>query len=312
MPARADAATPPYVGIAAPPADLVLDPADGSTMILAAIRPAVPPVEKPALRRPSARDRVVTLRAEPTELGYRSIYARLTRTGTRSVLRGIARAATDVLVTLGVVAVLFAGYEMWGTPLLVTAHQKTLEQQLEQEWAGTPADVPTVGPTAGAPGASARPLPPPPGYALARLYIPRLHKFWVVVEGVQPNDLRFAPGHYPGTARPGQIGNFAVAGHRNTATFWDLDQMHDGDPIVVETARTWFVYRVTRVHAVAPSAVEVVAPVPGRPGVRPTLAMLTLTTCTPKFSNAQRLIVHAQLAREQPRSTGRPAEIGPV
>ena len=63
-----------------------------------------------------------------------------------------------------------------------------------------------------------------------------------------------------------------------------------------------------------PSAVEVVAPVPGKPKAKPTKAMLTLTTCNPKFNNYERLIVHAELAQTIPRDdtqkdAGKPDEL---
>jgi sortase A len=60
---------------------------------------------------------------------------------------------------------------------------------------------------------------------------------------------------------------------------------------------------------VLPTAVEVVAPVPGQPGVTPTEAFLTITTCNPKWDNYERLIVHAKLERTQDRAAGRPAEL---
>ena len=59
-----------------------------------------------------------------------------------------------------------------------------------------------------------------------------------------------------------------------------------------------------------PTAVEVIAPVPGSPGQAATAPMLTLTTCNPKWDNYQRLIVHAQLVRSQPRAGRRPATRG--
>jgi LPXTG-site transpeptidase (sortase) family protein len=99
-----------------------------------------------------------------------------------------------------------------------------------------------------------------------------------------------------------------VAGHRTRAIFWNLDEVHSGDAIVVETQKSWFVYKVTKQEIVKPTAVEVVAPVPDQPGVKPTDAMLTLTTCNPKWDNYQRLIIHAKLQRSQPRSAGQPAE----
>ena len=214
-------------------------------------------------------------------------------------IRISALALGEVMVTFGLVLLLFAAYEIWGKAAIVRDHQQDLEAQLDQEWEQTP--PPTTPATGKVP-------PPPPGWAIARMHIPRLNNRWVVVEGVDPGDLAFAPGHYPRSAGPGEIGNFAVAGHRNPAMFWDLDRMREGDPIVVETRSTFFVYRVTENRIVKPHQVEVVAPVPDRPGATPTLAMLTITTCNPKWDNYQRLIVHARLERSQPRSAGEPAE----
>ncbi len=108
---------------------------------------------------------------------------------------------------------------------------------------------------------------------------------------------------------PGQVGNFSVAGHRTRAIFWRLDEVHTGDSVVAETKDAWYVYRVSSTEIVKPTAVEVVAPVPGKPSAKPTVAMLTLTTCNPKFDNYQRLIVHAKLVRKQDRSAGQPAEL---
>ena len=260
--------------------------------------------------------RVVTLRAERTDEGYRSVYARMTRRR-RRIARGAVRGVAELMIAVGLIVVYFAAYEVWGTAIVVDAHQQELDRQLDQAWGseqGDPATTRTPGPSA-SPGprsgvTSSAPLAPPPGHALARMYIPRLAKHWVVVEGVGQRDLRFAPGHYPGSARPGRVGNFAVAGHRNPAIFWDLDRVGAGDAIVLETAARWYVYRVTRNYVTLPTAIEVVAPVPGKLGARPTRAMLTLTTCNPKWDNSHRLIVHAELVREQARSAGRPAELG--
>jgi sortase A len=244
--------------------------------------------------------RVVKLRPVRTDDGYRSVYSDLTRTSPATVLRAIARGIGEVLITFGLVVLLFAAYEVWGKSALVGAEQNNLDHQLAQQWAG-----PTPG---GSPGA----VQPAPlsGNVLAKLYLPRLGKHWVVVQGVRPVDIRYAPGHYPGTALPGQVGNFAMAGHRTPAIFWDLDQLRVGDPVVVETSQSWFVYRVARSHVVLPNAVDVVAPVPNQPGAKPTKAMLTLTTCNPKWNNYQRLVVHAELSRSQPRTAGSPTELG--
>lgn len=242
---------------------------------------------------------VVPLRPVRTEEGYRSVYSQYTRTTFGSVARAISRGTGEALITFGLIVLLFAGYEVWGKSAIVDAHQDELNRQLEQQWANQP----TVGPTATA-------IKPANGAVIASVHIPRLNKKWAVVQGVTPADIRYAPGHYPDTALPGQVGNFSMAGHRTPAIWWDLDQLKPGDPVVIKTADTWYVYRVTGHEIVLPTAVQVVAPVPDHPGETPTTAMLTMTTCNPKFNNYQRLVVHGELVRSQPVSAGDPVELG--
>lgn len=251
-----------------------------------------------------SRARVVALRPVRTGTGcYRSVHAAATRTTAGTVVRVGVRGLGEALVTLGVIVLLLIGYQLWGKTAVVADQQQRLDQQLEQTWAGPHAA------TEPEPERVEPQPPPPPGDAIARLYIPRLGKQWVVVQGWDLDDIRYAPGHYPPSAMPGEVGNFAVAGHRNPATFWDLDRVGEGDPIVVETRDSWHVYRVTRNHIVAPEAIEVVAPVPGDPGANPTRAVLTLVTCNPKWDNYQRMIVHAELVEQRPRTAGRPAAL---
>jgi sortase A len=115
-------------------------------------------------------------------------------------------------------------------------------------------------------------------------------------------------GHYPGTAMPGQVGNFALAAHRVTSgkPFNAIADLQVGDALVVETAVGWYIYRVTETTIVLPTETSVIAPVPGQPGVEPTSAMITLTTCHPMFSTRQRFVVHGVLESTSPRSDGRP------
>ncbi|MEU5963731.1 class E sortase [Micromonospora parva] len=286
-------------------------PAMDSTALMGAVpRTAVPaeptggnPAEPPQPRR---GERVVQLRPHQTGEGYKSVYSELTRPSFGSRLRTGIRVTGEVLITFGLVVLLFAGYEVWGKSAIVDAHQNDLNNELAQAWG--PTDDPTVAPSAAGP--SVKPSPPVRGKPLAGLYIPKLDKNWVVVEGVTQADIRYAPGHYPASALPGQVGNFSVAGHRNRATFWRLDELSEGDAIVVESKTDWYVYRVSQSRIVKPTQVEVVAPVPGEPNKKATKRMLTLTTCNPKFDNYQRLIIHAELDRTQPKSAGRPAELG--
>jgi LPXTG-site transpeptidase (sortase) family protein len=247
----------------------------------------------------------VQLLPEQTSEGHRSAHAEPTRPSFWTRLRTGVRVTGEMLITLGLVVLLFAAYEVWGTSAIVDAHQDDLTTQLAHEWG--PTGDPTVTPDAGP---APSPKPPVRGKPIAGLHIPRLDKNWVVVEGVGQADIRYAPGHYPDSAMPGEVGNFAVAGHRNRATFWRLDELTNGDVIVVEGRTDWYVYKVDETRIVRPNQVEVVAPVPMKPGAEPTKKLLTLTTCNPKFDNYQRLIVHAELSRTQAKSAGRPAELG--
>jgi LPXTG-site transpeptidase (sortase) family protein len=213
--------------------------------------------------------------------------------------RRIVRVSGEILITFGLVILLFAAYEVYGKASAIEAHQSVLSDQLERTWArpAPPAATSTK------PGVE-------PGTAIARLYIPVMKLHWVVVEGVDVADIRYAPGHYPGTAMPGQIGNFSVAGHRVPPLFWNLQDVRPGDQVVVQTQDYWYVYRVTVNEIVTPHSIEVVAPTPDRIGVAPRLAMLTLTTCNPKWNDYQRMVVHAELVTTTPYGDGPPVALG--
>jgi sortase A len=133
---------------------------------------------------------------------------------------------------------------------------------------------------------------PPAGQAFAIIRIPtidRLKDGWTVVEGVTRTDLRNGAGHMPTTPLPGQPGNAVISGHRTTygAPFHELDQLVPGDLIEVETAIGVHTYAVRETTIVRPTELWVIQERPG--------AWLTLTTCHPKFSSRQRLIVFAEL-----------------
>jgi sortase A len=219
----------------------------------------------------------------------------------------VARGLGQTLVTAGLVVLLFVVYQVWVTDLMTALRQGELNEQLQEGWG----DAPTVS----APGAPPAPIDAAVGEPFAVLHVPRLGADYarVVVEGTASEELAQGPGHYAGSAMPGEQGNFAVAGHRvgRGSPFLDLDQLRPGDPIVVETADTWYVYRVLGnptsgdvgtdpsgipgMHVVRPADVQVIAPTPGTAGSAASGAYLTLTTCHPKYSARQRLIVHAKL-----------------
>ena len=283
--------------------------ATDKTGMLGVLLPPPPPSEdppEPPRDRWSSDPPPPPIKAIKDGDGWRSIHSEYTRTTIGSVIRTTLRGTGELMITFGMIILLFAAYEVWGKTAIVDAHQDQLSRQLDDMWArpdptvsGSPSPSPSVSPTA-KPG-------PDLANVIAKLYIPKLGRQWVVVEGVTQADIRYAPGHYPRSAKAGQPGNFAVAGHRNRATFWDLDLLKPGDKVIVESKTTWYVYEVRLSKVVLPTQVEVVSPVP--PGMSPG-RLLTLTTCNPKFDNYQRLIVHASFVREMPRSAGQPAELG--
>jgi sortase A len=305
---------PVFVQPITPPAPPVLPPVvppvvpDGAG-VAAVPHPADLPAPKPATEpaeEPRRGDRVVVLRPERTDGGYKSVYSELTRPSIGTRIRSGIRVAGEAMISFGLIVLLFAAYQVWGTTAAINAEQEVLDDQLAQAWAD-----PTVAPT-GPSGPAVKALAPPGGSAIARLYIPQIELHWVVIEGVTQEDLRKGPGHYPKSAMPGKVGNFSVAGHRNKRTFWRLDELKTGAPIVVETATDWYVYNVTRNYVVLPSAVEVVAPEPGKPKAKATKPRLTLTTCNPKYDNYERLIVHADLVSQSKRDRSKPDQGRPA
>lgn len=149
----------------------------------------------------------------------------------------------------------------------------------------------------------------------AVMYVPRWGEDYVkpIAQGVDKAQVLnvIGIGHYPDTAMPGELGNFAVAGHRTTygKPFSDIDMLDLGDDVVVQTDEAWFVYEVVNHEIVLPTDVQVIAPVPNQPGAEADGHYLTMTSCHPRFSAAQRWIVHAELKYWAPVGHGVPAEM---
>lgn len=239
-----------------------------------------------------------------------------------------------------VAAVVCAGYVPYSLVLAERiGERETAEQQarLHEAW-----DEPLVRPAADSAPAGAVPEPSPVTPTdeidgVARLTIPALGDGWnyVAVDGVGLNDIRFGPGHDPRTEYPGEVGNAVFAAHRDGygSPFNELPVMKACDAVVVETREATYTYhvvpdvgngragqarecfdadttaalttpeyaRVPGVHIVSPTDVDVLEPVPGS-FARATIPFVTLYTCHPEHSNAQRLVVHAALAKTERRT----------
>ena len=246
------------------------------------------------------------------------------------------------LIAAGLLMFGFVAYQLWGTGIENARAQASLENEFEQLLAETP-PVETSPPTTALPsdtddpatsvpdadtdpsatddagggnpavGADEPPAAVPveqqnipdvveEGDPIARLEIPRIGADDIVVAGVTKNDLKKGPGHYPETPLPGQLGNAAIAGHRTTygQPFFDVDKLEPGDEIIATTLSGRYVYRVTDTRIVSPSDYWVVATTdPGK-------ATITLTSCHPKWTARERIIIVAELDDAASTAVGAP------
>ncbi|WP_435283408.1 class E sortase [Streptomyces koelreuteriae] len=220
-------------------------------------------------------------------------------------MRVIVRTVSELCVTVGSVIVLFVVYVLFWTGVKADHVMDDQIELLEQEWSKPrpPADGTAAGPQRPGPYAHGRPF--------AIMYIPRLGFTWnkPVLGGTTTGTLKKGLGHYADTARLGQKGNFAVAGHRRTYgdPFKDFPRLRRGDAVVLTDGTTWFTYRIDKgPYKTVPSDIEVIDPVPRTSGYTRPGRYLTLTTCEPEWGHSHRLIVWAHLDSTQPVEAGKP------
>ncbi len=231
----------------------------------------------------------------------------------------------ELLITAGVVVLLYVAWQMWIGDWIIGAQNNARGQELSQQWAD---EDPVVAPTPGAsPDATSEPadpadpvvLPQPgDGEEFGVLHVPRFGSDYAVtlaggVTKAKTLDKQMI-GHYPDTQMPGEVGNFALAGHRTTygAPFGRIADLRVGDAIVVETQAGWYTYRFRTLEYVTPQAVDVLLPVPQASSTPDGERYLTLTSCSPRFSNAERIIAYGVFDSFQPRTAGPPASLSPA
>ncbi|MFF3332292.1 class E sortase [Streptomyces sp. NPDC002888] len=261
----------------------------------------------------------------------------------RALRRRVLWSGAEVLVTVGVVLLLFVAHQLWWTNREARERAGRTVEALEKQWAdddrsrtssteaGTrartsPTPDPTIGDTfrsdgkgngngdadgdgnsKGTGATAARNS----SSAYAILTIPRLHLRVPVAEGTSKRRVldKGYVGHYTGTQQPGQAGNFAVAGHRNThgEPFRYVNRLRKGDTVEVETRGAVYTYAVDRtLPRTSARDGTTIAPVP-RSTTHPAYGYtdrgyyLTLTTCTPEYTSTYRLVVWAKLTSMRPR-----------
>ena len=235
----------------------------------------------------------------------------------------------ELLLTGGVVVLLFVGWQLWIGDQISAARNIAEAQALAEQWQETP---PPSSPAPSSPSpsstATADPVAPPAptepvisteprdGEVFGIMYVPRFGNDFAVRMGGGVSRTRtldtIGIGHYPGTQMPGEVGNFAVAAHRTGfggAPFYLMDELRVGDPIVVETADGWYTYIFRTLEYVRPTAVDVLSAVPQDTLTGVGGRYLTMTSCSPRHTIAERIIAYSVFDSFRPRAEGPPAGI---
>ncbi|WP_296666843.1 class E sortase [Demequina sp.] len=229
----------------------------------------------------------------------------------------------ELLIIVGALVGLYVVWQLFYTDVVAEREQQHVLDELDWAYTGpisAGTDVPdesVIEPFAVRRSPETAPVMDEPSFAttFATIYVPRWGSDYVkpISEGTTRRDVldTLGIGHYVGTGMPGAYGNFAISAHRTTygKPFNRIAELQDGDALVVQTEEAWYVYRVTEHLIVRPNQVEVIAPNPYAAGAGPDGHYITLTTCHPMYSAAERYIVHGELEYWSPVGEGVPEEI---
>ncbi len=239
----------------------------------------------------------------------------------------------ELLITAGVLVLLFLGWQLWFTELTVGHELRQEATQQTEEWnaqasatptppAETPSQTPSSSPDPLPPVASDPPVATAPadGKNFAMLIVPRwgADYYRTIAEGVGVSEVlnKGKLGHYPSTVMPGAVGNFAIAAHRmgHGGSLHHINELQLGDRIYVETAAGWYEYSFRNLEFVHPTGVGVLDAVPQAPEAPASERYITLTSCNPQYTSSERIIAYGLFDRFYPRDTsapnnGAPAEI---
>lgn len=230
----------------------------------------------------------------------------------------------ELLITAGVLVFLFLGWQLWLNDIIVGEQHRGEAAELSDEWEAERGPDWNTGnaPTRDEPivpvdyGPPIVPAQVSNAKQLAIMYVPRFGKNYqrTVSEGIDEKLVLDSKGigRYPDTQQPGEVGNFAVAAHRTTygKPFADIGELRVGDKIIIRTPDAYYIYAFRNMEYVWPSAVDVLNPLPRESDtVEVTDRIITLTSCNPRFSRAERIIAYGVLESWQPAEAGPPAQI---
>lgn len=271
--------------------------------------PTTPTPGGRAARRKAAAVGAAGSRAEPMPEppveGGRAARRRAAKAAAKAARQtgtAVSNVIGELFITTGVLLMLFVVYQLWWTNVQAKAHADGQANSLQDQWQQ---------------GESQPAGDFSPGEGFAILYLPTLDVRVPIAQTVDAKSVldQGMVGHYTKedelpTAMPwDKKGNFGLAGHRNThgEPFRYINKLQPGDPIVVETEKTFYTYQMTRrLDSTSPSNISVLDPIPEQSGFTKPGRYITLTTCTPEFTSTYRLIVWGEMAEERPRSEGMP------
>lgn len=226
----------------------------------------------------------------------------------------------ELLITGGVLVGLFIAWQLWWNDALSAQSQTAAAADLSAEWsAPTPASTATPSTAKPSPGATSSnnpvtlPAPAALGKPFAILYVPRFgpNTQRQIAEGVGSdvlNSTRLGIGHYVRTVLPGEVGNFAIASHRSAygGGMHLIDKLRVGDAIYVQTKDGWYTYRFRNYEYVKSDGVGILDDIPQGLGVPSGQRIITLITCNPLYSTAERIAAYGIFESWQPNSAGPP------
>ena len=240
-----------------------------------------------------------------------------TETGTQKKISRSAQISGivgEILITAGLITGLYIAWQLWFTSWEANAQQADAVAAISADWEKSPNKI-----------GEARYDDPPAfehvselGTPIGIIHIPAFGKKWeyTILEGTDKAAIldKGAFGHYKDTAFPGEIGNFAIAAHRNTygAPMHYVEDLNAGDAIIIETKDAYYIYKIYDRYPAKPSQGQVIWPVPNdaEASQEPSRRLMTITTCHPYIGVAiERMITHAEYDHWVAREDGIPEEM---
>ncbi|MDP5226924.1 MULTISPECIES: class E sortase [Arthrobacter] len=237
------------------------------------------------------------------------------RSRKEALVRKTIQVLGELLLTVGVILLLFVGWDLWWTNVVADHQQDQAVQNFARDLKGPTA--PVKPPKPGSPEDFGQiPVTQPAGHGemIGVVYIPRFGADYSrpLIEGTSQDVLdTLGLGHYDQTSMPGAVGNFALAGHRQThgAVLDNIHLLQPGDHVYVQTRQGYYTYVYRNTEIVLPRRVDVLLPVPTDPQARPKERLMTMTSCNPRFGSEERIIAYSALESWRPLSAGPPQEI---